>query len=254
MPCWPMTMSVAISTIKMRALVCVLALWASPAMAVSCEDVSFLEHSFVICSVDVDQSDLRLFHTDQTGDIIGSFDRLAAEAPARHLSFAMNAGMYHADRSPVGLFQKDGVTLSALVTTDGPGNFGLLPNGVLCLNDTSARVIETLAFVASGATCRDANQSGPMLVIDGALHPRFLPNGTSEHIRNGVGTFADGKTAVFAISNDPVNFYTFGLFFRDYLQTPNALYLDGSISRLYAPQLGRADLGFQLGPMLGVFE
>lgn len=249
-----MITSAAILTTKMRVLAGMLALWAGPALAVTCEDVTFAGHSFSACTVDVAQSDLRLFHTDQTGAIIGSFEQLAAQDPSRSLSFAMNAGMYHADRSPVGLFQKDGVAVSSIVTSDGPGNFGLLPNGVLCLTDTTAQVIETLAYVAANPPCRDASQSGPMLVIGGELHPRFLPDGTSLHIRNGVGTTADGKTAIFAISNDPVNFYTFGLFFRDYLQTPDALYFDGSVSRLYAPQLGRADLGFQLGPMVGVFE
>ncbi|MBU2360127.1 MAG: phosphodiester glycosidase family protein, partial [Alphaproteobacteria bacterium] len=75
------------------------------------------------------------------------------------------------------------------------------------------------------------------------------------HIRNGVGTSADGRTAIFAISNDPVNFHTFARFFRDVLKTPNALFFDGSISRLYAPTLNRADFGFAaLGPMVGVVQ
>ena len=38
----------------------------------------------------------------------------------------------------------------------------------------------------------------------------------------------------------------------DVLGTPNALYLDGSVSRLYAPALGRHDIGFPMGPILGV--
>ena len=91
-----------------------------------------------------------------------------------------------------------------------------------------------------------------MLVIDGALHPRFLPDSTSRHIRNGVGTTADGGHAVFAISDSAVTFHEFGRLFRDGLGLPNALYLDGSVSRLYAPSIGRADAGFALGPILGV--
>jgi len=166
----------------------------------------------------------------------------------------MNAGMYHADRAPVGLYLEDGKAQSGIVTSDGPGNFGLLPNGVLCLTETTAQVYETYAYVARAPVCRDASQSGPMLVIDGALHPRFIPGGTSKHIRNGVGTSADGSTAVFAISNKPVNFDSFGRLFRDHLQLPNALYFDGNISRLFAPAIGRDDFGFQLGPMVAVFE
>ncbi len=89
-----------------------------------------------------------------------------------------------------------------------------------------------------------------MLVIDGELHPRFIDGGTSRYVRNGVGVTADG-TVVAVISDGPVNFHTFGRFFRDRLGTPNALYLDGNISRLYAPELGRNDLGLPMGPILG---
>jgi len=97
-----------------------------------------------------------------------------------------------------------------------------------------------------------ATQSGPMLVIDGALHPRFLPDSTSRYVRNGVGTSADGKRTVFAISRNAVTFHEFGRLFRDGLDLPNALYFDGNISRLYAPSIGRNDAGFAMGPVVGV--
>ena len=42
----------------------------------------------------------------------------------------MNAGMYHADYSPVGLYVSDGEQSHDLVTAGGAGNFGMLPNGV----------------------------------------------------------------------------------------------------------------------------
>ena len=90
-----------------------------------------------------------------------------------------------------------------------------------------------------------------MLVNDGALHPRFLVDSDSVYIRNGVGVSADGKTAYFAISDSRVTFHQFARLFRDVLNTPNALYLDGSISRLYAPELGRHDRGLPLGPIIG---
>ena len=53
------------------------------------------------------------------------------------------------------------------------GNFGLLPNGVFCIRDGRADVFETLSYVDQAPQCRFATQSGPMLVIDGELHPRF---------------------------------------------------------------------------------
>jgi len=89
------------------------------------------------------------------------------------------------------------------------------------------------------------------LVIDGALHPRFLRDSTSRNFRNGVGIGADG-TAYFSISNHPVTFWEMGEFFRGVLRTQNALYLDGRVSRLYAPQLGRTVNGVRMGPIVGV--
>ncbi len=235
----------------MRALLLSLfCLLSCPAWAVECEDIRHLDKSFTVCRVDVTTENLRLFHSNAVGEVYGHFSRL--EEDHGPLAFATNAGMYHDDRSPVGLYVEDGEQVMRLITSDGPGNFGLLPNGVLCLNEQDAQVIESLTFEATAPACRDATQSGPMLVIDGALHPRFLPDGTSRFIRNGVGALDGGSTAVFAISNEPVTFFEFGTLFRDILKTPNALYFDGNVSRLHAPQLDRSDPGFALGPMIAV--
>jgi uncharacterized protein YigE (DUF2233 family) len=92
-----------------------------------------------------------------------------------------------------------------------------------------------------------------MLVIEGALHPRFIPGSDSLNIRNGVGVAPDGRLFA-AISNERVNFHMFARFFRDVLGTPNALFLDGKVSRLYAPELRRHDLGFPVGPLIGIVE
>jgi uncharacterized protein YigE (DUF2233 family) len=99
--------------------------------------------------------------------------------------------------------------------------------------------------------CRFATQSGPMLVIDGALHPRFIPDSPSRYIRNGVGVSADGRRAYFVISQVRVNFAEFARMFRDALGTPQALYFDGNVSRLFAPDIGRRDMGFPMGPIVG---
>jgi uncharacterized protein YigE (DUF2233 family) len=160
--------------------------------------------------------------------------------------------MYHSDRSPVGLLVLEGQERARLITSAGPGNFGLLPNGVFCKTAARFLVVETRRFAAKPPNCRYASQSGPMLVIDGALHPRFLPNSDSRFIRNGIGVSEDGQTAYLAISNQPVSFTEFGRFFRDGLKVPNALYFDGKISRLYAPTLNRSDFGFQMGPIIGL--
>ena len=216
----------------------------------ACRDMAFEGASYTLCDVTL-ADDLRLFHSGTDG-VLGSFSAVQDTlAPANEqLGFAMNAGMYHPDRAPVGLLVQNGQAQGTLITSDGPGNFGLLPNGVFCVGKTFA-VIESRAFAQAAPNCTYANQSGPMLVIDGKLHPKFLRASPSKFIRNGVGVSADGARAVFAISNDQVNFHTFARLFRDALDLPNALYFDGKISRLYAPDLGRDDFGFPMGPIVG---
>ncbi|MEC3863349.1 phosphodiester glycosidase family protein [Mesobacterium sp. TK19101] len=223
------------------------------ASALDCQNVVFRDNSYALCKVDMAQDDLRLFLYDKTGEPYGYFSAVndALASDDQTLGFAMNGGMYHTDRAPVGYYVEDGKQVRGVVPNAGPGNFGLLPNGILCFGKGHAEVIETLSFLDHPRDCRFATQSGPMLVIDGQLHPKFLPDSTSYNIRNGVGTSDDGRSAVFVISNNAVTFHDFAAFFRDGLGLNNALFLEGSVSRLYAPSLDRNDLGRQLGPIVG---
>nr|WP_263619013.1 phosphodiester glycosidase family protein [Ruegeria profundi] len=231
-------------------------LWAAQAAAVTCEKVTHEEKRYTVCEVDASEADLRLFLKDENGELLGHFSSVneVLAADGKRLAFAMNAGMYHDDRSPVGHYVEDGQEQMRVIPNAGPGNFGLLPNGVFCISEGRADVFETLDYVDRAPVCRFATQSGPMLVIDGELHPRFLPDSTSLYVRNGVGTSADGTRAVFAISDDYVTFHEFGSLFRDVLKTPNALFLDGNISRMYERASNRSDIGFSLGPIVGVVE
>nr|WP_217354538.1 phosphodiester glycosidase family protein [Ruegeria atlantica] len=231
------------------------ALWAAQASAVTCEKVTHEDKRYTICEVAASE-DLRLFLNDESGDVLGHFSSVneTLARDGKRLAFAMNAGMYHDDRSPVGHYVEGGQEQMRVIPNAGPGNFGLLPNGVFCIREGRTDVFETLDYVDQMPQCRFATQSGPMLVIDGELHPRFLPDSTSRYIRNGVGTSEDGSLAVFAISDDYVTFHEFGSLFRDVLETPNALFFDGNISRMYERAGNRSDVGFSLGPIVGVVE
>lgn len=226
----------------------VLLIWfASTAGAVDCEDQILAGKSYTICKVDTVQTPPQLFLRDDDGQIYGSF----AALPGSY-AFAMNAGMYHADRTPVGLYVEDHHQMAPLIKGESYGNFGMVPNGVYCIGQDGAWVIETMDFAAKRPKCTYATQSGPMLVIDGNLHPRFAKGSSSLYIRNGVGTSEDGRHSYFVISNVPVNFYDFASVFRDVLNLRQALYFDGRISRLYAPALNRNDFGALMGPIIAV--
>ena len=66
-------------------------------------------------------------------------------------------------------------------------------------------------------------------------HDALSPDGSPDPA---VGIDREGRV-VFAISDMPINFHDFATLFRDRLDAPNALYLDGSISAMYAPGLNR---------------
>ena len=220
----------------------------------ACEQIEYESAAYTVCTFPADAG-IRLFLTAPDGEVYGQFDRLAdaMAAGGTPLLFAMNGGMYHQDRRAVGLYVERGQQSAPLVTRAGPGNFGMLPNGVFWIDAAGTpHITETLAYEALGPDAAYATQSGPMLVIGGKLHPDFNEDGPSRKRRNGVGISADGRTVYFAISDEPVNFHSFASLFRDHLKAPDALYLDGVVSRIYAPELGRNEAGLDMGPIVAV--
>ena len=96
-------------------------------------------------------------------------------------------------------------------------------------------------------------QSGPLLLIKGQVHPVFREKSSNRLIRNEVGAKGDGWVWV-AISQEPLSFHENAMLFRDELCCPDALFLDGVVSRLHAPGLGRNGGEAALGPLLAVTE
>lgn len=233
----------------MRALAAALPLLASLA---ACGTIRGDGPRFTVVAVDPAHERLQLFLDDDQGHPYKRLENVAS-ALARHgqrLAFAMNAGMYHADYRPVGLYVLDGAELSPLNLAHGQGNFFMRPNGVFLVTEAGAQVVESSAYPALAGKVRIATQSGPMLLSNGSINPAFDPGSRSVHIRNGVCAL-DGK-AMFVISEERINFYDFARYMRDTLKCRDALYLDGSVSSLYSPALGRNDYRADLGPIIGV--
>lgn len=220
------------------------------------EDVKreqFAGKSYTIIRVNLDEQRLQLFWKDDSGAPFKSFDAVQSSLikHGRKLVFAMNAGMYHRDFATVGLYVENGKQLSPLNLQRGDGNFFMLPNGVFAITKSGAQVMESSQFSTFHANVTLATQSGPMLVIDGKIHPAFRPGSDSRLFRNGVGVVS-AKMVCFAISEEPVNFHEFALLFRDHLHCPNALFFDGTVSSLYSETLKRDDRKIDLGPMIGI--
>ncbi len=178
---------------------------------------------------------------------------LAVAQDGRKLLFAMNAGMFDENQRPIGYYVENGKQMKKLNRRNGGGNFHLKPNGVFYIKDGKPGVMETDAFAKSGMKPDFASQSGPMLVINSKIHPKFSETGISRKLRNGVGIDAAGR-AYFVISENAVTFWEFATLFRDELKTDNALFFDGSVSSLYAPEINRNDGFLPLGPMVGAVE
>jgi uncharacterized protein YigE (DUF2233 family) len=168
------------------------------------------------------------------------------------LLFAMNGGMYKPDGLPQGLFIENGKELAVLDTTSGAGNFYLKPNGVFYLTTDNRFVVCKTSKYKNNGKIKYATQSGPMLIIDGQIHPAFKAGSTNVNIRNGVGILPDGRV-IFAMSKTAVNFYDFANYFKS-LDCKNALYLDGVVSRTYLPERNWIQTDGDFGVIIGITE
>ena len=221
-----------------------------------CHSMEYEGAAYTVCEVDLLRHTIRLYWDRPDGTPYAYLSALPRdlENGRGRLLFATNAGMFDSKLKPVGLYVEQGQELVRASTKPGKGNFHMKPNGIFYISAGNAAVAETQAFLKQRPQAELATQSGPMLVMDGRLHPRFKRGSTSHKLRTGVGVRADGKV-IFAISQEPVPFDSFARLLRDGHKCPNALFLDGGIaSSVFAPTLNRYGNVLPLGPMLAVFE
>jgi uncharacterized protein YigE (DUF2233 family) len=214
------------------------------------QHTSYVADTFLTCTAA--PTNIRLFWKDREGRILGSLGavRHYTEDSGDTLRFAMNAGMYTEDQQPLGLFIQGGKTLRRLNRDTGYGNFYLRPNGVFFITEGGTADVCTTPDFPTKRNVQWATQSGPMLLIDGRIHPAFKQGSLNLNIRNGVGILPSGDVLL-GIATVPVNLWDFAQAFKA-RGCKNALYLDGAISRAYFPQGGLEDTGGAFGVIIGV--
>jgi uncharacterized protein YigE (DUF2233 family) len=212
-------------------------LWAGHA-----ERVEFLGAEYAAYWVNLESDELWLCWRDEAGKPLKSFARLREYLASKSLGlkFAINAGIYSSDDTPLGLHIEAHQVLRELnlgETDERQFNFYLKPNGVFFVVSNQARIVESHQFASLGARPILACQSGPLLVGEGRIHPAFRTNSTNFRWRSGVGVAKDGRI-VFCLSKSAIRFHDFARLFKERLGCDNALYLDGDICAIYLPELG----------------
>lgn len=217
----------------------------------ACREVVFEDVALTHCTADPAKHRIAMANAPKGGQPFGSLSAFAATVDAASIAFAINGGMYGDDLRAVGYYVENGERLGELDRGAGTGNFYMKPNGVFFGSGGSWRVLGSNTFFNTvGDRPQFGTQSGPMLLVDGKLHPEIQDNGPSKAIRNGVGV--DGKGAAhFVISRGEVSFGQLARYFRDEVKLANALYLDGAVSSLWDPATGRQDKG-RVGPIIVV--
>lgn len=227
--------------------------------AIESRQVRFDGSDFRVVDIDLARDTLELHWRDTSGNALGSIDALSewGVSQNRILRFATNAGIYDQQWRPLGLFIENGRMLRPLNTTRAAGrsgNFSLQPNGIFYLDQRgNAGVVTTERWRKLAIDARLATQSGPMLVVDGAINAKFDAQSDSLKWRSGVCAKTPQRVA-FAVSTSPVTFHAFARLFRDELDCRDALYLDGTLSQIYVRGQGFAGApALMLKPYAGIF-
>jgi uncharacterized protein YigE (DUF2233 family) len=198
--------------------------------------VSIYDNRFITYIVNAKEQQLAFYCKNDSNQNIRSIEKLQhlLSKNNKNLVFATNGGMYKPDNSPKGLYIENHNTLATIDTANGKGNFYLKPNGIFYLQDDNTAAICNTTNFMDNVKIKYATQSGPMLVLNGELHPAFIKGSLNVNIRNGVGILPNNHI-VFAMSKKEINFYDFANYFKS-IGCTNALYLDGFVSRTFLPE------------------
>jgi uncharacterized protein YigE (DUF2233 family) len=222
-----------------------LALLLAAGPGVGFETVEHAGDRFHVVDVDPAKARLRL-HWSKGAN---TTDKVKAEAP--DAVALTNAGIFEPGFTPTGLLVIDGKEHVALNLKKGEGNFFMQPNGVFALTNKGPVIVDSPSYPKL-KNVELATQSGPLLVHEDAINTQFAPASKNVAIRSAVGVGKNGHDYL-VISAGPVRLFSIASLFREKLGCPEALYLDGAISNLWAPALGLTKGGnYEYAAMISV--
>ena len=209
---------------------------------------------FTYIKVDITKQEVNLHHKYQ-GKVIQSFENVHRILGSKKQEdiFAMNAGMFHSNRNPVGLYIEDYKELYPIELKAGQGNFYMSENAVFSIGNNGADITLSKTYAQQPPVdIRLATQSGPYLLIDGEINAIVNPNSPNRKVRNGIGVI-DQKHIVLLISDEAVQFYELTEAFRE-LGCKDAMYLDGVISGAKGNNGVQTGMTSGFGPIISVSE
>jgi uncharacterized protein YigE (DUF2233 family) len=201
---------------------------------------------------DPQKEKLRFYLRDDQGNFLKTLAALNNHVTSKNetLLFAMNGGMYQKDGMPQGLYIEQRKIIKPIELDTGYGNFYLKPNGVFIIDTNNIASILVSENLTTTSHISYATQSGPMLVVEGIINNKFAKDSKNLNIRNGVGILPNGNP-IFAMSKQEVTLYAFAQYFIE-KGCKQALYLDGAVSKTYAPDQNWVQTDGDFGVMIGI--
>ncbi|MFY8048978.1 MAG: phosphodiester glycosidase family protein, partial [Erythrobacter sp.] len=157
----------------------------------ACRSVTFEDVPLTVCTADPARHRIDMANLGGDKQPFASLSAFAKSVDPATIAFAVNGGMYGDDLKPIGYYVQNGERLAELNRGDGDGNFYMKPNGVFFGSGGAWKVLGSNTFFdAVGDRPQFGTQSGPLLLIEGKLHPEVQDNGPSKAVRNAVGVDA----------------------------------------------------------------
>jgi hypothetical protein len=143
--------------------------------------------------------------------------------------FAITGAMFEEkDGMPPGLVIDNGRVVKNINLQSGKGNFYKPgPNGIFYIGKNGVDIVET-SFLQNYDGIDFALQSGPLLVINNAVNPKFKPSSNNQFARSAVGIRNSGnrKELIFVTSLEPVSFYDIATFMKYHENCERAIHLE----------------------------